>query len=225
MFGLDPDEQLVADAVRMSLSIPFYFEPVHAAEPGHRRGGHRRRRRRAVQLRRSRSSTAPTAGEPRWPTFGVRLLPDLPGRARRPRAVLRAADVARGPAARAGGGHRAGGPRPDPPGPARRAGTDDDRRHHGARRSPSSASAPLGARRSDRPRRAGRRGSSSRAHAGRPRPGTSSSDAPRSVVGSPRPRSSTSPSRTQCARSSSAAASTVASLATARPADGPWPAR
>ena len=26
--GLDPDEQLVADAVRASISIPLFFEPV-----------------------------------------------------------------------------------------------------------------------------------------------------------------------------------------------------
>jgi NTE family protein len=32
-FGLDPDEQLVADAVRMSLSIPFYFEPCTLRNP------------------------------------------------------------------------------------------------------------------------------------------------------------------------------------------------
>jgi NTE family protein len=29
MYGLDPDEQPVADAIRMSTSIPFYFKPVH----------------------------------------------------------------------------------------------------------------------------------------------------------------------------------------------------
>lgn len=28
LYGLDPDEQLVADAIRMSASIPFYFQPV-----------------------------------------------------------------------------------------------------------------------------------------------------------------------------------------------------
>ena len=30
-FGLEPDEQYVADAVRMSLSIPFFFEPCRLA--------------------------------------------------------------------------------------------------------------------------------------------------------------------------------------------------
>ena len=77
LFGLDPDEQLVADAVRMSLSIPFYFEPC--------------------TLRDATSGAAATIvdggllsnfpievfdradGRPaRWPTFGVRLFPDLP---------------------------------------------------------------------------------------------------------------------------------------------------
>jgi len=77
LFGLDPDEQLVADAVRMSLSIPFYFEPC--------------------TLRDAATGTPSTIVDggllsnfpievfdrtdgrpPRWPTFGVRLLPDLP---------------------------------------------------------------------------------------------------------------------------------------------------
>src|SRR5918994_1687500 len=76
-FDLEPDEQLVADAVRMSLSIPFYFEPCSLRH-------------------RSTGATATivdggvlsnfaieifdrTDGRPaRWPTFGVRLLPDLP---------------------------------------------------------------------------------------------------------------------------------------------------
>jgi NTE family protein len=77
LMHLPPDEQPVADAVRMSLSIPFYFEPCALTDPVTRAtstivdGGvlsnfpieifdrtDRRRR--------------------RWPTFGVRLLPDLP---------------------------------------------------------------------------------------------------------------------------------------------------
>lgn len=80
-YGLDPDQQLVADAVRASMSIPFFFEPV---------------RLRAAQ---GEVSTLVDGGvlsnfpidvfdrtdgrEPRWPTFGVKLLPNLPaGRAR-----------------------------------------------------------------------------------------------------------------------------------------------
>jgi NTE family protein len=77
LFGLDPDEQLVADAVRMSLSIPFYFEPCTLRDAGS-----------------GKASTIVDGGvlsnfaievfdrtdgrPPRWPTFGVRLFPDLP---------------------------------------------------------------------------------------------------------------------------------------------------
>jgi NTE family protein len=32
-YGLDPDEQLVVDAVRASASIPYFFEPVHLTGP------------------------------------------------------------------------------------------------------------------------------------------------------------------------------------------------
>jgi NTE family protein len=77
LFDLDPDEQSVADAVRMSLSIPFYFEP-----------------RKLTNATTGSTATIVDGGvlsnfaieifdrtdgrEPRWPTFGVRLLPDLP---------------------------------------------------------------------------------------------------------------------------------------------------
>ena len=77
MFGLDPDDQLVADAVRMSMSIPFYFEactlrnPVTGAEATIVDGG--------VLSNFAIDIFDRTDGrEPRWPTFGVRLLPDLP---------------------------------------------------------------------------------------------------------------------------------------------------
>ena len=76
-FGLDPDEQLVADAVRMSLSIPFYFEPctlrnpVTGVEATIVDGG--------VLSNFAIEIFDRTDGrKPRWPTFGVRLLPDLP---------------------------------------------------------------------------------------------------------------------------------------------------
>jgi NTE family protein len=76
-FGLDPDEQLVADAVRMSLSIPFYFQPRELRNPGTGAvativdGG--------VLSNFAIEIFDRTDGrEPRWPTFGVRLLPDLP---------------------------------------------------------------------------------------------------------------------------------------------------
>jgi NTE family protein len=77
LFGLDPDEQLVADAVRMSLSIPFYFEPCELRNPstGEKAtivdGG--------VLSNFAIEIFDRTDGRPaRWPTFGVRLLPDLP---------------------------------------------------------------------------------------------------------------------------------------------------
>jgi NTE family protein len=82
-YGLDPDEQLVADAVRASISIPFFFKPVTlpAGED------------QPVPIDGVRSqlvdggvlSNFPidvfdrTDGKtPRWPTFGVTLIPVLP---------------------------------------------------------------------------------------------------------------------------------------------------
>ena len=75
VYGLDPDEQEVADAVRASASIPFFFEPVTLRSTG--TGGE------------SLVSTLVDGGvlsnfpiamfdrtdgrRPRWPTFGVRL--------------------------------------------------------------------------------------------------------------------------------------------------------
>ncbi len=76
IYGLDPDEQLVADAVRASMSIPFFFKAVKLTS--------------ASDL----TSTLVDGGmlsnfpidsfdrrdgkPPRWPTFGVTLLPNLP---------------------------------------------------------------------------------------------------------------------------------------------------
>lgn len=76
LYGLDPDEQSVADAVRASMAIPFIFRPVTLAGTG------------------GRTSTLVDGGllsnfpidsldradgtAPRWPTFGVTLLPNLP---------------------------------------------------------------------------------------------------------------------------------------------------
>ena len=79
LYGLDPDEQEVADAVRASASIPFFFEPVTLRSHGPDGpqvstlvdGGVLSNFPVAVFDR--------TDGRPpRWPTFGVRLLPDLP---------------------------------------------------------------------------------------------------------------------------------------------------
>jgi NTE family protein len=76
VYGLDPDEQSVADAVRASMAIPFFFSPVTL------RG--------STGLR----STLVDGGilsnfpidsldrsdgrKPRWPSFGVTVLPNLP---------------------------------------------------------------------------------------------------------------------------------------------------
>lgn len=75
-YGLDPDRQLVVDAVRASMSIPFFYEPARVVAAD------------------GTSSTLVDGGvlsnfpidifdridadRPRWPTFGVKLLPVLP---------------------------------------------------------------------------------------------------------------------------------------------------
>ncbi|HEY2204784.1 MAG TPA: patatin-like phospholipase family protein [Pseudonocardia sp.] len=78
VYGLDPDRQSVADAVRASMSVPLLFRPATLTNP-------------ATGLR----STLVDGGfvsnfpidsldrtdgkQPRWPTFGITVLPDLPG--------------------------------------------------------------------------------------------------------------------------------------------------
>lgn len=68
-YGLDPDTQLVADAVRASASIPFFFRPAALTMPA---GG-----RAAVCVDGGMLSNFPihifdrTSGDVRWPTFGV----------------------------------------------------------------------------------------------------------------------------------------------------------
>lgn len=76
-FGLDPDRQGVADAVRASMSVPFVFEPVQLRN---RHDG-----RTSTLLDGGVLSNFPVdifdrrdGKPPRWPTFGVRLGPDLP---------------------------------------------------------------------------------------------------------------------------------------------------
>jgi NTE family protein len=77
-FGLDPAEQSVADAIRMSMSIPVFFEPC-----------------KLVDQRTGKASTIVDGGVlsnfplevfdrqdgrcPRWPTLGIGVIPDLPG--------------------------------------------------------------------------------------------------------------------------------------------------
>jgi NTE family protein len=77
VYGLDPDEQPVADAVRASMSIPFFFRTVPI-----------------TNLETQTRSTLVDGGllsnfpidtfdrtdgrQPNWPTFGVTVLPNLP---------------------------------------------------------------------------------------------------------------------------------------------------
>lgn len=75
--GLDPDVQLVADAVRASISIPLYFDPVlvRDATTGERvtlvDGGVLSNY--PIEIF-DRTDLRP----PRWPTFGVKVVPELP---------------------------------------------------------------------------------------------------------------------------------------------------
>ncbi|MFI6638323.1 patatin-like phospholipase family protein [Streptomyces sp. NPDC050504] len=76
-YGLDPDEQSVAEAVRCSLSIPFYFQPCTLTDRATGEesvivdGGVLSNF--AVEI-----FDRTDGEEARWPTFGVRILPDLP---------------------------------------------------------------------------------------------------------------------------------------------------
>lgn len=77
LYGLDPDEQPVADAVRASASIPFYYEPITLRSPD--KGV-------STLVDGGVLSNFPIAlfdrtdgRTPRWPTFGVRLS-SKPGR-------------------------------------------------------------------------------------------------------------------------------------------------
>ncbi|MFD0687950.1 patatin-like phospholipase family protein [Actinomadura fibrosa] len=70
-YGLDPDEQSVADAVRASASIPVYFRPWRVRAKGGRR---------SIQVDGGLLSNYPInlfdrrdRVVPRWPTFGVKL--------------------------------------------------------------------------------------------------------------------------------------------------------
>ena len=76
LYGLDPDEQEVADAVRASASIPFFFEPVTLRS----RGGPEGPAQVSTLVDGGVLSNFPVAVfdrtdgvPPRWATFGVRL--------------------------------------------------------------------------------------------------------------------------------------------------------
>ncbi len=76
VYGLDPDQQLVADAVRASMSIPFIFRPTSLTSTAGLTstlvdGG--------LLSNFPIDSLDRTDGRaPRWPTFGITLLPNLP---------------------------------------------------------------------------------------------------------------------------------------------------
>jgi len=77
LYGLNPDEQSVADAVRASMSIPFFFRPVRLTNDKTKvtstlvDGG--------LLSNFPIDSLDRTDGEePRWPTFGITVLPNLP---------------------------------------------------------------------------------------------------------------------------------------------------
>jgi NTE family protein len=74
-YGLDPDEQLVADAVRASMSIPFFYEPIRfkSRDPEGKEQV-------SYMVDGGMLSNFPievfdrTDGKPpRWPTFGIKL--------------------------------------------------------------------------------------------------------------------------------------------------------
>ena len=76
-YGLPPDDQLVADAVRASMSIPLYFEPVTLEDSSSGQlstivdGG-------LLSNFPIDAFDRTDAAEPRWPTFGIKLAPALP---------------------------------------------------------------------------------------------------------------------------------------------------
>jgi NTE family protein len=76
LYGLDPDEQSVADAVRASMSIPFFFRTTKVTSASGLT---------STLVDGGMLSNFPIdsfdrrdGGPPRWPTFGVTLLPNLP---------------------------------------------------------------------------------------------------------------------------------------------------
>ena len=86
-YGLEPDEQLVVDAVRASISVPYLFEPFKLRYPAGE----------SLLVDGGLISNYPidvfdrTDGkQPRWPTLGVTLVPQLPAGATRLVPQLRA---------------------------------------------------------------------------------------------------------------------------------------
>lgn len=77
-YGLDPDEQSVAEAVRASISVPYLYEPYRLRHPGGESllvdGG-------VISNYPIDTFDRTDGRRPRWPTFGVTLIPPLPGEA------------------------------------------------------------------------------------------------------------------------------------------------
>jgi NTE family protein len=76
VYGLEPDEQSVADAVRASMAIPFLYPPVTLTSASGEQctlvdGG-------VLSNFPIDSFDRPDGKEPRWPTFGATVLPYLP---------------------------------------------------------------------------------------------------------------------------------------------------
>jgi len=77
LLNLDPDQQLVADAVRASISIPLFFEPVTVCDgvSGEQHtlvdGG-------VLSNFPIEIFDRTDAAAPRWPTLGVKVIPELP---------------------------------------------------------------------------------------------------------------------------------------------------
>jgi NTE family protein len=75
LYGLDPDEQLVADAVRASMAIPFFYRPVKltavSGTPSTLVDGG------VLSNFPIDTFDRPDGKPPRWPTFGITVLPRL----------------------------------------------------------------------------------------------------------------------------------------------------
>jgi NTE family protein len=91
-YGLDPDEQAVAQAVRASMSIPFVYDPVPIGERDGEPTG--------LLIDGGLTSGFPVdildrrdGGPSRWPTFGIRLLPRPPGAGQLPTGELELAGM------------------------------------------------------------------------------------------------------------------------------------
>jgi NTE family protein len=73
LYGLDPDEQLVAEAVRASMAIPFFYRPVKLTGASGATstlvdGG-------VLSNFPIDTFDRPDRKPPRWPTFGITVLP------------------------------------------------------------------------------------------------------------------------------------------------------